>query len=308
LPQARYKALAGGSGGAKHGLYAFQSADGLRWSLVRGEPVITQGAFDSQNLAFWDPQVRLYREFHRQFRGVRDIMTGTSTDFLTWTDPVFLEYPGAPKEHLYTNAIRAYERAPHLLIGFPTRFLPAREQVEPTFMSSRDGRTFHRWTEALIPVTAPQNRDGNRSNYMTWGLVQLPGADKEFSLYATEAYYTGPSSRVRRFTCRVDGFVSVQASAAGGELVTRPLRFAGTKLALNFTTTDQGRIRVELQDAAGQTLPGFSLADCQAISGDAIEQAVSWQTRTDTSALAGKPIRLRFELQNADLYSLRFRE
>ncbi|MBM4039455.1 MAG: hypothetical protein FJ290_13165 [Planctomycetes bacterium] len=42
-------------------------------------------------------------------------------------------------------------------------------------MSSRDGRTFHRWTEALIPLTAPEDRDGNRSNYMAWGLVQLPG-------------------------------------------------------------------------------------------------------------------------------------
>ena len=108
-PEARYKALAGGGGGAKHGLYAFQSADGLHWSLIRNEPVITKGAFDSQNLAFWDPHAKLYREFHREFRGVRDIMGGTSSDFLTWTDPVFLEYPGAPKEHLYTNAIRTYD-------------------------------------------------------------------------------------------------------------------------------------------------------------------------------------------------------
>lgn len=306
-PETRYKALAGGGGGAKHGLYAFQSADGLRWSLIRGEPVITKGAFDSQNLAFWDPHAKIYREFHRQFRGVRDIMTGTSSDFLTWTDPVFLEYPGAPKEHLYTNAIQSYERAPHLLIGFPTRFHPERgDQVEPVFMTSRDGCTFRRWPEALIPVTAPENRDGNRSNYMTWGMVKLPGNDNEYSVYATEAYYTGPDSRVRRFTYRFDGFVSVQASAAGGQLITKPLRFAGIKLTINAATTAEGRIRVEIQDTTGQAIDGFALADCQPFSGDAIEHPVTWIGGADIGSLAGKPVRLRFECQDADLYSLRF--
>lgn len=302
-PEARYKALAGGRGG----LLAFQSADGLNWSLIRNEPVITKGAFDSQNLAFWDPHTRLYREFHRQFRGERDIMTGTSSDFLTWTDPVFLEYPGAPKEHLYTNAILSYERAPQLLVGFPTRFYPDRgQQVEPVFMTSRDGRTFHRWPDAVIPVTAPENRDGNRSNYMTWGLVQLPGSDREYSVYATEAYYTGPDSRVRRFTYRVDGFVSVHAPADGGQLVTKPLRFAGTKLTINAATAAGGRIRVEIQDAAGQPIDGLSLEDCHEFCGDAIEHTVSWTGGTKLDTLVSKSIRLRFELQDADLYSMQF--
>ena len=49
-PEQRYKALALGN----IGLLAFQSPDGVHWSLVQNEPVITKGAFDSQNLAFWD--------------------------------------------------------------------------------------------------------------------------------------------------------------------------------------------------------------------------------------------------------------
>ena len=93
-------------------------------------------------------------------------MTGTSADFLSWTDPVYLEYSGAPREHLYTNAVPPCPRAPHVLIGFPTRFLSAREQAEPTFMASRDGTTVRRYAEAVIPTTAPEGRAGNRSNYM----------------------------------------------------------------------------------------------------------------------------------------------
>jgi len=172
--------------------------------------------------------------------------------------------------------------------------------------ASRDGRTFHRWPDAVIPVTAPENRDGNRSNYMTWGLVQLPGSDREYSVYATEAYYTGPDSRVRRFTYRVDGFVSVHAPADGGQLVTKPLRFAGTKLTINAATAAGGRIRVEIQDAAGQPIDGLSLEDCHAFCGDAIEHTVSWTGGTKLDTLVSKSIRLRFELQDADLYSMQF--
>ncbi|MGD8239809.1 MAG: hypothetical protein PVH68_14715, partial [Armatimonadota bacterium] len=308
-PEARYKAIARGKPKGAKGLYAFQSPDGIRWSLVSDEPVITEGAFDSQNLAFWDPHAKLYREYHRTFRdGVRDIMTATSDDFVHWTDPVHLAYPGAPREHLYTNAIRPYERAPHILIGFPTRYLPDQgSRVEPIFMTSRDGRRFRRWPEALIPETAPEDRDGNRSNYMTWGLVQLPGAEDEYSVYATEAYYTGPDSRVRRFTFRVDGFVSVGAGDGGGTLLTKRLDFAGEELIINFATRERGELRVEIQDYAGNPIEGLALDDCPPIRGDAIEHAVAWKSGTNVGRLARTPVRLRIVLRNADLYSLRFR-
>ncbi len=81
---AKYKAIASGEGG----LYAFASADGLYWKLIVEEPVITEGAFDSQNLAFWDAERARYVDFHRGFReGVRDIMTATSEDSVHWTEP-----------------------------------------------------------------------------------------------------------------------------------------------------------------------------------------------------------------------------
>src|SRR5438309_3134460 len=102
-PEARYKALGSAKekeyGGA---LVAFQSPDGIHWSQMRSEPVITQGAFDSQNLAFWDPLRGHYVEFHRGFRNkVRDIMTSTSKDFFHWTETQWLDYGETPREHLY---------------------------------------------------------------------------------------------------------------------------------------------------------------------------------------------------------------
>jgi hypothetical protein len=41
----------------------------LRWSPMADAPVITDGAFDSQNLAFWDAQAGLYRAYWRYFTG-----------------------------------------------------------------------------------------------------------------------------------------------------------------------------------------------------------------------------------------------
>ena len=166
-PEARYKGIARGRPIGKKGLYIYESPDGIHWKLTRDEPVITEGAFDSQNLAFWDAHTQQYREYHRSFvNGVRTIMTGTSSDFTNWSEPVLLKYQeGVPMQHLYTNAVQPYGRAPHLLIGFPTRYLPDEGQrVEPTLMTSRDGLHFHRWLEPVVPESAPKDRGGNRSN------------------------------------------------------------------------------------------------------------------------------------------------
>lgn len=317
-PEARYKALAGGTteinGKKKSCLHAYHSADGIHWELTQKEPVITEGAFDSQNLAFYDQERGEYRAYWRYFskgytdergwkpEGVRAIRTATSKDFLKWSNQADLQYANAPAEHLYTNAIRCYDRAPHLFIGFPTRFQPKHQQVEPVFMTSRDGVTFKRWAEEIIPITAPKDRDGNRANYMTNGLLQLPGRDNELSVYATEAYYKGPGSRVRRFTYRMDGFVSASAKAKG-ELTTKPITFAGSKLTLNIVS--KGATRAELQDAGGKALPGFSIDDCTPINGDFVEQAVTWKGGS-LAPLAGKPVRLRIELNQADIYALQF--
>ncbi len=308
-PEARYKGISRGRPRGKKGLYLFQSPDGIHWKLIQDKPAITEGAFDSQNLAFWDPQAGVYREYHRTFtNGVRSIMTGTSPDYVNWSKPVLLEYGDAPHEHLYTNAVRLYERAPHIFLGFPTRYLPNEGQrVEPVLMTSRDGLHFKRWSEPLIPEDAPEDRKGNRSNYMTWGMVQLPGNDREYSVYATEAYYTGPDTRVRRFVYRVDGFVSVRAEE-GGELLTKPLTFSGKSLRVNYTTSGTGRLRVELQDAAGKAIEGYALDDSKPLRGDAVSQAVGWKNGTDVSTLAGKPIRVRFVLEGGDLYSMTFGE
>ncbi len=312
--EAKYKALGVGKGVPggpnKSALYAFQSADGIHWSPLGEKPVIEDGAFDSQNLAFWDPVRKEYRAYWRYFgNGVRAIRTATSKDFLTWENQADLTYPeGTPTQHLYTNAIQPYYRAPGLLVGFPTRYLPDEGQrVEPILMTSRDGVLFHRWNDPVVPEAAPMDRQGNRSNYMTWGLLKLPGKPGELSVYATEAYYAHEPGRLRRFVYRLDGFVGLEAGEKGGEVVTRPLIFSGNHLALNFDASAGGGVLVEIRDAeTGKPLEGFGYDEALPLTGDSVKTTVQWKRGHDVSSLAGKPVRLGFRMKKADLFSFRF--
>jgi len=76
---------------------------------------------------------------------------------------------------------------------------------------------------------------------------------------------------------------------------------------MNFSTSAVGSLRIEIQDEAGNAIPGFGLADCPEIYGDFIDEVVKWKSGSDVSALAGKSVRLRFVMKDADLYSIRFR-
>lgn len=344
-PDARYKAIIlCKSESGRSGLVPFRSRDGFHWLPMSDKPVITDGAFDSQNLAFWDGTRGEYRAYWRYFakgegnaKGARSIRTATSRDLLTWSAPSDLRYTDSPTEELYTNQIKPYHRAPHILIGFPARYLdrgwsdstrslPEREHreyrasatprygtalTEGLLMASRDGVTFKRWNEAFLrPGIEREGTWNYGQQYIGWHLVEtksaLEGAPNELSLYAVESYWTGNSSALRRYTLRLDGFVSVNAPMSGGELVTKPLTFTGNKLELNFASSAAGGIQVELQDKNGKPLPGFSLQDCPPIFGDSLARTVTWTNGDDVSRLAGQPVRLRFVIKDADLYALQF--
>ena len=170
---------------------------------------------------------------------------------------------------------------------------------------------FHRWSEAFIrPGPARQDTWVYGDNFIFWGMVptksHLQGAPDEISLYATEGYWEGNATSFRRYTIRMDGFVSVQAPFSGGKLLTKPLKFDGSQLEMNFSTSAAGSVRVEIQDDTGKPVPGFTLADCNEQFGDQLERVVSWKSGTDVGSLSGKTVQLLVELKDADLYAFQF--
>jgi hypothetical protein len=312
-PSATWKGVGRGLGDKIRTLYSLHSTDGLSWSQDSPDPMPLDGKFDSQNIAYWDPNIEAYRIYFRDMeRDHRAIRTAISPDFVEWTESAFLEYGGAADTHLYTNQIEPYYRAPHIYVGFPTRFMQNRDAItEGLFMSSRDGLHFNRWEESFIRPGLNANKWGNRCNYTWYGLIETPsdieGAPPEISIFTDEKYYTGKPVSTRRHTLRLDGFVSLRAGMAGGEVTTKPITFSGTSLETNVSTSAAGSIRIEILDDNEKAIDGYSLEDCDEFFGDTVNHIVTWKDSSDVSRLEGQPVRLRFVLHDADVYSFRFK-
>lgn len=67
------------------------------------------------------------------------------------------------------------------------------------------------------------------------------------------------------------------------------LVFRGNRLRLNIDTGAIGTAFVELQDADGRPIPGFTLADCEEIGGNFLNQRVYWKGSPDVASLVGRP-------------------
>jgi len=239
-----------------------------------------------------------------------------------------MTYGGTPREQFYTNNTMPYFRAPHIYIAPAARFMEGRrvisdEQVEAirlkashghfygndcsdaVLLTSRAGSAHYDRTfmEAFIRPGLGASNWVSRTNYPLTGILPC-GSDKVMLFVAR--HYMQESWHIERLLLRTDGFTSVTAPWAGGEMVTRPLTFSGKQLALNYRTSTAGSLRVEIQDTGGTPIPGRALDGCPEIIGDQIERVVSWKQDADIGDLTGRPVRVRFELKDADLYSFQF--
>lgn len=322
-PDQKYKALAGSG---KNGLVPFVSADGIHWKKLRQEGVIKKGAFDSQNVSFWSESEGRYICYFRIFteKKVRGISRAASEDFINWSEPIEMTYGDTPPEHLYTQQTSPYFRAPHIYLAIGARFFPDRkvlsdEQLailnvdpsqykgvsEPYLMSTRGGNVYDRtFMEAFIrPGIGPSNWSA-RTNYPVLNIVQT-GSDG-MSVYLNQDY-AQPTSHLHRYSLRLDGFTSINAPYSGGLVITKPFIFKGRELEINYSTSAAGEIRIEIQDADGKPLQGYSMEDSGSIIGNEIAGIASWSGNKNISLLSSKPVRLKIFMKDADLYSLRFK-
>jgi len=302
--------------------YALTSADGISWRVLSEGAVLPKPRFA---VTFWDVNRQQYVAYARAMRdGFKHMALVTSDDYLHWSEPANLDFGNAPHEHLYWNTAIPYFRAPHLYLGFPLRLTyrggaggqqkspptdfrtmkDKEDRTDTVLMSSRDGYFFgRRFMEAFLrPGPDPRNW---RPHVNQMALGMLPLNKNEISMYYTDNSRL-PTVNLRRLVLRTDGFVSLNAFYSGGEFTTKPLTFSGDRLVLNVATSAAGRLRVEIQGPDGKPLDGHRLEDCPEIYCDQIEHVVRFTGGSDLSALAGKPVRLRFEMHDADLYSLRF--
>mgnify|MGYP002633246888 CR=1 FL=1 len=324
----RFKAIAGTH---KLGLYTFVSPDGIHWSEPSEKAIITDGAFDSQNVAFWSESEQQYVCYFRiwsesddgfgKFVGHRSIGRSTSPDFVNWSPTIKMTYGKTLPEHLYTNQTIPYYRNPALYIALAARFMPGRRAIsekefaalggiatyskdcsDTVFMSSRGGTSYDRtFMEGFVRPGLGLNNWSSRTNYPARGVVQT--SDEAMSFYV-QRDYGQTSHHLQRMELRIDGFASAHAPYSGGTLRTKVLTLQGNELVLNYATSAAGSVWVELQSPDGTPIPGFTRADCDEMLGDFIERAVIWKGNSDLSTLKGKPLRIVFTLKDADVFSM----
>ncbi len=182
--------------------------------------------------------------------------------------------------------------------------------IAAQLVHSRDGRSWHRFEDRtpIIPRGEPGSFDA--------GCI-LCSADRPL-VRGDEVwhYYTGVSTMhggpmppktisIGLAKWRLDGFVSLDAGHFGGMVETVPLQLSANGLEVNVDARD-GSLAVEALSASGEPLAGLTREDCQAVQSDGVRQVVRW--RGEPRLPVGQPLRLRFLLQNARLYSFRIRQ
>jgi hypothetical protein len=227
----------------------------------------------------------------------------------------------------YTSAASKYPGTSNVYFIFPSAYYHYREStarkmgsVDPRndgpldiqLATSRDGKKWNRLDRRPFIRLGEAGKFDSSYAYMVSGYICRP---EEIWLYyavsdhthgnydAARDKFTGTITRAK---LRLDGFVSLDADYAGGEFSTPPLVYSGRQLTLNVDASGGGCLRVEILPESGAALEGFSTADCDPINGSFIAKVVSWRGKTDLSAMAGKPVRLRFVMNDAKLYAFRF--
>ena len=313
-PDERYKAIGGII--QTGGIFVYASPDGIHWKQLTDHPVITKGAFDSMNMAFWDSHAGLYRCYNRYFDcggaypdtwggGARAIQSCVSTDFIHWSEPVYNRYAEGITDQLYTNATRPIPGAEHILLSLPMRFHPTRKKVKEhggsdnwsyngasdlVLMTSRDGVFWDRTLKDAWLAGSTYLHEWTERNFITCGGIISSGED---FLFYTEKNYRWEDDGLWAYSVPRYRFLSLYADGEGGQVVTKPLSFRSDDIYLNFSTSAYGYVLVKILDKDGNLR-----RNPEEFFGNEISAPLHMD------GLAGTAGRLVFELKEAHLYAV----
>lgn len=273
-------------------------------------------------------------EGRKKYRSVGRV---TSTDFRTWSDlEIVFEADKAdltmpvphqadsitPNIDFYTSCAMKYEWAEEVYLIMPSAYYHWGEEQYPATMdvqllTSRDGIAWKRAGDREPFLR--QGMDGSSTSGMIFANPWLLPIGDELWLYysGTLRSHRRPSSEAEedgfarrtgifRASMRRDGFISADAGYAGGEFTTPLVTFAGDRLELNCDGSAGGWLQVEMLDAEGRPIPGYSLAECDDVRGNGLSKTVAWKGDADVSFLSGQPVRLRFVMRGMKLFALQF--
>ncbi len=226
-----------------------------------------------------------------------------------------------PNIDIYTSCAMKYAHAEDAYLMFPSMFYHWGDNEYPATMdtqlaTSRDGIDWQRQGERRSFLQL--GFDGSGTSAMVFANPWLVPVGDELWLYysgtarfhadmpESEERALGRKGGIFRASLRRDGFVSADAGYGGGELRTPLITFSGDRLELNCDGGAGGWLQVELQEADGGPVEGFSLADADTVRGNGLGKTVTWKGHSYVGELAGRPLRMRVVMRAMKLYAFQF--
>ena len=312
------------------------SADGIHWS----KPVAQSGAVSDRCTAFYNPFTNKWVMSMRHHCNV----SWRSRAYLEHADPeeaVSLAHrlrEGVPDKHIVfwftpDDKEKRHERYPDVDPGIYNFDAIAYESIMLGFYSQWQGPENHIARGLMIPkrneIMLGYSRDGfhfarpSHSPFMpvnetdgAWNYGNMQSVNG-VPLIVGDSLYIYSSGRSKNgvwwdagvstglATLRRDGFVSMRAGNKEGFLTTEKLSFDGKYFFVNADVKAKGaQLKVELLDADGNPIPGFTKRDCVVMRGaDKTKQLITWKGKQDLTELKGRTIRAKFYLTRGDLYA-----
>ena len=312
------------------------SADGIHWS----KPVAQSGAVSDRCTAFYNPFTNKWVMSMRHHCNV----SWRSRAYLEHADPeeaVSLAHrlrEGVPDKHIVfwftpDDKEKRHERYPDVDPGIYNFDAIAYESIMLGFYSQWQGPENHIARGLMIPkrneIMLGYSRDGfhfarpSHSPFMpvnetdgAWNYGNMQSVNG-VPLIVGDSLYIYSSGRSKNgvwwdagvstglATLRRDGFVSMRAGNKEGFLTTEKLSFDGKYFFVNADVKGKGaQLKVELLDADGNPIPGFTKRDCVVMRGaDKTKQLITWKGKQDLTELKGRTIRAKFYITRGDLYA-----
>jgi len=279
------------------------SPDGVHWSDPVEPEGFTENPGDTHNNAFWDERLGKYVLITRFSKeGERTVARFESPDFLHWEKGQLILRSGANEgKGRQTYCMPSFPYA-NIYLGYVMMFNAGSDQsVDCELTWSPDSATWRR----VNPGTPflPRGAQGSYDSACIYAPAGPPIAQDGKILI----FYGGsdlPHKGWKRHCLpalarlRLDGFAGYEPAQKAGSavIITQPMRAAGEPLRVS-ADAQGGSLRVSVLDAED-----FGAALSDPIMSNVTDGAPSWKG-ADFTALKGKMVRLKFELQGAKLYA-----
>jgi hypothetical protein len=315
-------------------IFILYSSDGIHWS----EPKALSGELYDRCAAYYDPFRKKYvlslKTINGVYRRSRNYLEHEDPEMLVslahriydnksdkfiryWfnaddDDPRHPQFPEL-RPQIYNHEAMPYEGC---ILGYFTVWqgpennvcdsLNIQKRNEVLIGWSKDGFHWNRENKKpFLPVSEDFHAWNAGNVQSTAGSPLIVGDSLYF--YVSGRYNSKPKHDSNFATglamLRRDGFVSMRAGRKEGYVEIK------TKIPANgnylFVNADvKGTLTVEVLDDNGQPMEGFTKKDCISMKkSDKTKQMISWEKHPGVTSLVGKTVRLKFYLNQADIYA-----